>query len=146
MESSKSMLVAALLAFSAMSYAGKYEWTGAVDDLWNNPANWDVRRSIYTWPHQQYGDENSRVNDDCEKITIATGQTVERSDGLEMQGASATNNAGKLSIENNSGLYTSGAMWIGRYGSGTVKVEVSNQSSLGLAVQKLSSTFTMRYR
>lgn len=133
MKSPTSILVAAMLVVSSISNAAEYEWTGAAGDNWDTPGNWQVTGSLYTWPHEQYGAGQRWVNDDCEEITIATGQTVDRFGPVAMSGASAGNNTTALSIKNHSTLDThSGDMWIGQNGDGTVKVEVTDESLLSV--------------
>jgi T5SS/PEP-CTERM-associated repeat protein len=122
------MLVVALLTLSTTSFAAVYDWIGAVDVDWDNPSNWDVTGSTWTWPNEEYGD--SLVNQDCDKINITTGDIVDRIDSLAMSGASEGSNETVLTISNNSGLSIWGHMWIGQNGDGTVKAEVSNGSSL----------------
>jgi hypothetical protein len=122
------MLVVALLTLNTTSFAAVYDWIGADDVDWDNPGNWDVTSSTWTWPNEEYSD--SLVNQDCDKINITTGDIVDRIYSLAMSGASEGSNETDLTISNNSGLNIWGHMWIGQNGDGTVQAEVSNGSSL----------------
>lgn len=122
------MLLAALLVLSSTSFAAKYDWTGAVDFDWITPGNWDVSGSTWTWPNQEYGD--SRVNQDCDKINITTGDTVNRNGELVINGAPDGSNESVLTIDNGSGLNNSWDMWIGREENSRGQVEVRDGSLL----------------
>jgi hypothetical protein len=125
------LLVLALLTLSTTSFAAVYDWIGVFDSDWDNPDNWNVTGSIWTWPNEQYFNiAKECVNDDCEEINIASGNKLSRLYGLTMSGASEGSNETILTISNNTDLYIWGCMWIGQCGTGTVKTEVSNGSSL----------------
>lgn len=131
------MLLAALLVLSSTSFAAKavkYDWTGAVDVDWDNPGNWDVTGSTWTWPNEEYGDP--RVNQDCDEINIATGGIVDRFGSLNINGAADGSNEVVLTIDNNSELNVHPGwgkdIWIANGGDSKGRVEVRDGSHLVL--------------
>jgi len=128
------MFVVAFVVLSGTSFAAEYDWTGYIDVDWDNPGNWDVTGSIYTWPNEQFGD--SWVNKDCDEINIATGGVVDRVGDLRISGADDGSNEVVLTIDNSSELNIHPGfgkdIWIAVGDNSRGRVEVRDGSHLEL--------------
>jgi len=124
--------VAVLLSLGCACFGATYDWTGSADLNWNNPSNWRVTGSIYswTWPNDEF--ETRRVNQDCDEINIANGDAVTRLGELVIRGATDGSNEAVLTIDKSSDLSGLSNMWIGR-DMNRGRVEVRNRSSLSMS-------------
>jgi len=102
-KSANLVLIFMLLVFTPISYAAEYEWTGATGQDWDNPSNWDVTGSMYTWPNEEFSPWD-RVNTDCDEINIGTGGIVDRWGSLNIRGADDGSNEAVLTLDHSSQL------------------------------------------
>ncbi len=130
MKKNWTILLTVAVLMSCIAGAGVYDWNGSGGNGdWNDPNNWTITGSSWTWPNEEFG--NEYVNQDCNEINILNGDIVTRG-GLSVDGGRDGSNTAVLTLDNGSILNT-GSVWIGDFAGTRGTINVYNGSLLNVS-------------